>query len=94
MSIPKPSGRKPRVRYRQHPARLAEKLYSIRAHFNLTQMEMSQIINPDSLESQRARISLYEHGNRIPSILEIYYYAKYANVTMEELVDDDAYLNL
>ena len=83
----------PLSRYRQHPARLAEKLYAIRRRFNLTQMEMLNIINPNANEAQRARISLYEHGLRVPSLLEVLNYAKFAQVTMEELVDDDAELN-
>ena len=51
---------------------------------------MLNIVNPQAEDSQRARVSQYERGGRVPSILELYHYAKFAKVPMEDLVNDEA----
>lgn len=69
--------------------RLAEKLKRIRIHYGLTQGKMLLIINPtESDETNRARVSQYENGVRVPSLIEIYNYARFAGITVETLLND------
>lgn len=71
------------------PLRLAEKLKRIRADYGLTQGKMLLIINPtESDEGNRARVSQYETGIRVPSLVETYNYARFAGVTVETLLND------
>ena len=71
------------------PTRLGEKLHRIRRAYGLTQGEMLRIINPTELDdTNRARVSQYERGERVPSIIEIFNYAKFAGITIEILVND------
>ena len=72
------------------PVRLAQKLKQIRLDNNLTQAKMLGIVNPDYSEDNRARLSAYEKGTRVPSLIELWNYAKFAGIPMETLVDDDA----
>lgn len=70
--------------------RLPEKLRGIRFDNGLTQGKMLIIINPtESDESNRARVSQYENGVRVPSLIEIYNYARFAGVTVETLLNDN-----
>ncbi len=72
------------------PARLGEKLKSIRARYDLTQGKMLLIVNPTELdEGNRARVSQYENGLRVPSLVETYNYARFAGVPLETLLNDD-----
>lgn len=72
------------------PLRLPEKLKSIRASFKLTQGKMLLIINPkETDENNRARVSQYERGLRVPSLIEVYNYARFAGITVETLLNDD-----
>jgi len=71
------------------PLRLAEKLKRIRLYHGLTQGKMLLIINPtESDEGNRARVSQYETGLRVPSLVEVYNYARFAGVTVETLLND------
>lgn len=73
--------------------RLPEKLRRIRLDNGLTQGKMLLIINPtESDEGNRARVSQYENNSRVPSLIEIYNYARFAGVTVETLLNDN--LNL
>ncbi len=72
------------------PLRLPEKLRRIRLDNGLTQGKMLLIINPtESDEGNRARVSQYENGARVPSLIEIYNYARFAGVTVETLLNDN-----
>lgn len=83
---PNPSKKK---KHKRVPARLAEKLRQIRLNNNLTQAKMLVIVNPNYPEENRARVSQYEKGTRIPSLIEVYNYAKFAGVPVEILINDD-----
>lgn len=72
------------------PSRLGEKLRRIRDDYDLTQGKMLLIVNPTEFcETNRARISQYENGTRVPSLIELYNYAGFAGVTMETLINDE-----
>lgn len=71
------------------PQRLSEKLLQIRLAYGLSQGKMLLIVNPTERgENNRARVSQYERGERVPSLIELRNYARFAGVTMERLVDD------
>lgn len=91
-SNPRKKGKKPNAKKRGElaPLRLAEKLKQIRKNVpNLSQGKMLLFINPnETLEGNRARISQYEQGLRVPSLIELYNYAKFTGVPVEMLLDD------
>ena len=73
---------------RPKPARLAEKLRSIRTALSLSQTEMlSRLGLGDSMHY--GRISEYEQGKREPTLMTLLAYAHAAGVHLEDIVDDD-----
>lgn len=78
---------------RRKPARLAEKLLSIRTGLNLSQNGMiRQMGFMDALT--QAEISMFERGIRVPSLPVLLEYARAANLHLEVLVDDSLDLPL
>ena len=67
------------------PKHLAEKLRTIREGLNLSQ---SQMIGRLRCDLTNARISEYETGVRIPSLLTLLAYGRVARVRVEVLIDD------
>lgn len=74
------------------PRRLSEKLLQIRRQHRLSQAEMLKVIKPEETNPQvnRSLISQYERGRRIPSLIEIWNYAKFARISVEILINDEA----
>lgn len=71
------------------PKHLAKKLLAIRRHLNVSQSEMSKRIAPDEEPSiYRARISLYERGERVPPATQLLAYARSVGINVEILLDD------
>lgn len=70
---------------RPKPERLAAKLLAIRQTMSLSQ---SQLIAKLRCDLTNARISEYESGARIPSLLTLLAYARVGGVTVEQLIDD------
>ncbi len=91
-SSPRKKGKKPNAEKRGElaPLRLPEKLKQIRKNIpKLSQGKMLLFINPkETLEGNRARVSQYERGLRVPSLIELYNYAKFAGAPVETLLDD------
>jgi transcriptional regulator with XRE-family HTH domain len=73
---------------RPRPARLAEKLLHIRAALGLSQSEMLRALGTAAEKKDRHYISLFETGQREPSLLILFEYAKAAGVCLDVLVDD------
>lgn len=73
---------------REKPARLAEKLISIRKSLNFSQDEMVRRLG---LEDQltREEISKYERGLRVPSLPTLLKYARAAGLIVDEIIDDE-----
>lgn len=69
------------------PTRLPGKLRAIRTRLGLSQSQLTKRLE---FSVSSARISEYEHGVRIPSLLVLLRYAQIAGVHMETLVDDGA----
>ena len=70
---------------RERPEHLAAKLLAIRQRMNMSQ---SQLIARLGRDLTTARISEYETGSRVPSLLTLLVYAKVARVRVEILIDD------
>jgi transcriptional regulator with XRE-family HTH domain len=68
------------------PKHLAAKLLAIRRALNLSQSKMTQRLG--SLGSYH-RISEYESGRRLPSLMVLLAYARIAKIPLENIVDDD-----
>jgi transcriptional regulator with XRE-family HTH domain len=75
-------GRQPR----QKPARLGDKLLTIRQLLGYSQTQMSRALE---LEINYSVISNYELGTREPSLPVLLRYARLARVPLELLLDDD-----
>jgi transcriptional regulator with XRE-family HTH domain len=71
---------------RERPQRLAAKLLTIRQRMNMSQ---SQLIARLGRDLTTARISEYETGSRVPSLLTLLAYARAARVRLEVLIDDN-----
>jgi transcriptional regulator with XRE-family HTH domain len=75
---------------RRRPKRLAEKLLQIRTALGLSQSEMVMRLG---VEMPHRNISNFERDKSEPS-LTVLAYARVANVSLEQIVDDDADLTL
>jgi transcriptional regulator with XRE-family HTH domain len=73
---------------REKPARLAEKLLSIRKAFGLSQNDLIRRLGLKD-EVLQADISQYEAGVREPTLMELLKYARLAKVYIDVLVDDE-----
>jgi transcriptional regulator with XRE-family HTH domain len=76
---------------RNKPKRLAEKLLQIREALRLSQKEMAERLG--NYRTNR-HISKYERGKSVPPIEVVLTYSRVANVTMNQIVDDDVDLPL
>ena len=72
---------------RQKPLRLANKLLAIRQALGLSQNELIRHLGMDE-DLIQGTISAYELGNREPSLLVLFNYARVAGVYVDVLVDD------
>lgn len=73
---------------REKPARLAEKLTSIRKSLNFSQDEMIRRLDLED-HLTREEISKYERGLRVPSLPNLLKYARTAGLIVDELIDDE-----
>ncbi len=78
-------GKAPRPR----PRRLAEKLLEIRTRLGLSQNELIKALDFEELDLVRGTITNYEQGTREPSLPLLLKYARLAQITVEELIDDE-----
>ena len=80
---------------RNRPKRLAEKLLQIREALGLSQQEIAeQLSERAGVKVTSKNISKYERGKSIPPIEVVLAYSGLANVSMNEIVDDDLDLPL
>ena len=76
------------TRKRHKPARLAEKLSTIRSELGLSQSELINKLNCKEVPLLKSDISNYEAGRREPPLIVLLRYAQIANVTIDFLADD------
>lgn len=68
------------------PRHLAKKLLTLREHLGLSQIRLVMLLKADI---SYHRVSEYEHGRRMPSLIVLLYYARAAAIPMELIVDDE-----
>jgi len=73
---------------RQKPTRLAEKLARIRNELELSQNGMIRELGLTD-ELRQSHISMFEHGEREPSLIVLLRYARAAGVSTDVLIDDE-----
>ena len=71
---------------RNRPKRLAEKLLQIRETLGLSQRELAKRLGNYRTHHH---ISKYERSERVPPLEVVLAYSVLANVTMNQIVDDD-----
>lgn len=74
---------------RPRPERLAQKLLQVRTSRNLSQNELIKLLDFDQIDLVQGTISTYELGKREPSLPLLLRYARFANVSVDTLIDDD-----
>jgi transcriptional regulator with XRE-family HTH domain len=73
---------------RPRPKRLAAKLLAIRNALGLSQTEMFRRLGVDQFIDY-TKISVFESGDREPTLMVLLQYARVAGVNMEVLADDE-----
>jgi transcriptional regulator with XRE-family HTH domain len=73
---------------RQKPAKLGNKLARIRTELGLSQNEMIRRLGFAD-ELRQSHISMFEHGEREPTLIVLLRYARVARVSTDILIDDD-----
>jgi transcriptional regulator with XRE-family HTH domain len=68
------------------PKHLAAKLLAIRRSLGLSQHKMTLRLGP---AINYHRVSEYETGRRMPSLMVLLAYARAANIPLENIVDDE-----
>jgi hypothetical protein len=67
------------------PERIAPKLKAIGKHLGVSQAGMKHLLN---FTSPYGRISEYERGKRVPTLLTLLAYARAGAIHIDDLVDD------
>ena len=73
---------------RQKPEKLASKLLKIRENLKISQNEMVRKLNAEN-QIDRAKISEFESGRRIPALNLLLAYARAGNTSVDFLIDDE-----
>lgn len=76
----------------EQPLLIAQKLRQIRRGLGLTQDEMANRLKGEGVMVHRGYIGSFEIGERVPSLLITMAYAKLANISMEEICNDELQL--
>jgi transcriptional regulator with XRE-family HTH domain len=79
-------------RKREEPKRLMWKLREIRLRLGLSQEAMYEILKTQGASIHLGYVSLYEIGERTPSLLVVLAYAKAAGISTDLLIDDSVEL--
>lgn len=80
---------------RRRPQHLAEKLLQIRKALGLSQREIAELLTERAgVKITSKNISKYERDRSVPFIEVVLAYARLANVSMNQIVDDDLDLPL
>ncbi len=72
----------------EKPLLLSEKLIKIRLRLGFTQEKMYESIRETGVNIHPGYISLFETGQRIPSLLILLAYSRIGGIAMEIIVDD------
>lgn len=75
------------------PIKLGDKLQTIRLYLGYTLEEMAAAVGKEG-KSRRARVYEWEKGIRTPDYRCLLAYARLANISTDELIDDTIHLDL
>jgi DNA-binding XRE family transcriptional regulator len=73
---------------RKKPARLGEKLKSIRVNFEYSFSQMAAALSDREIQVLKTDVHKFEKGEREPNLIVLLRYARLGNTTIEILVDD------
>jgi DNA-binding XRE family transcriptional regulator len=73
---------------RRKPAKLGEKLKSIRENFEYSFSQMAVALSDREIQVLKTDVHKFENGDREPNLIILLRYARLGNTTMEVLVDD------
>jgi len=73
---------------REQPERIGEKVRQIREKMGLTQAAMYYALAEQGIKIHLGYVSLYEIGERVPSLLVTLAYARAAGISTDVLIDD------
>jgi transcriptional regulator with XRE-family HTH domain len=73
----------------KQPKRIAKKLREVREKLKLTREEMYKVLKDEGADIHLGYVSLYEYGQRVPTLLVVLAYAKLSNVSSDYLIDDE-----
>ena len=79
--------------HRARPERLGEKLLLIRSRLDLTQSELIKKLGVKTEKLYPSSISLFEKGEREPSLIVLLAYSRLSGWTINDLVDDKVKLS-
>jgi transcriptional regulator with XRE-family HTH domain len=74
---------------REQPNRIGEKVRDIRLKLELTQEAMYNALVEQGVKVHLGYVSLYEIGERVPSLLVTLAYARIAGISTDVLIDDE-----
>ncbi len=77
----------------EKPRLLSSKLKQVRLSLNFTQEQMFEALKDKGADVHLGYVSLFETGQRIPSLLVLLAYSKTSGVRMEVFVDDTSELS-
>jgi len=73
---------------REQPERIGEKVRQIREKMGLTQEAMFNALAEQGIKIHLGYVSLYEIGERVPSLIVTLAYARAAGISTDLLIDD------
>ena len=75
-----------------NPERIGQKVRDIRLKLELTQEGMFEALAAQGVNVHLGYVSLYEIGQRVPSLLVTLAYARVAGISTDLLIDDKLHL--
>jgi transcriptional regulator with XRE-family HTH domain len=73
---------------RRKPARLGEKLKTIRENFEYSFSQMAAALSDRDVKVLKTDVHKFENGEREPNLIILLKYARLGNVTIDFLADD------
>ena len=74
---------------RKRPARLGEKLRTVREKLGYSLSEMAEALSDEEVSIYRQDVHRYEHGQTDPPLVILLRYSKLSKIKMEVFADDD-----
>jgi transcriptional regulator with XRE-family HTH domain len=72
----------------KQPKRIAKKLREIREKLELSREEMFEVLTSEGADIHLGYVSLYEYGQRVPTLLVTLAYANAARISTDYIIND------